>query len=94
MNKLEALQFLANRIWQHGESKEKASGCLVPTEYAETLSTFNEVSDVLEKEYQATHYDRCWTVRGKQVLVNLYKNESFGACLDRGELVHSEIVEI
>jgi hypothetical protein len=90
-----ALQKLADGIWDSGEISS-GNGCLVPSEYIaeENRDEENSISDALYKKYGATHFSRVWQLKGKFVRIQLWKREAFGACLDYGDIIHTETIKV
>lgn len=86
---MEPLKRIANRIWKFGESKFPGSGCFVGSDFSDG---YND-DDIIDK-YDATHYDIKWEEKGKTVRLNLYSGDSFGACINVGEVKYSFVIEV
>jgi len=91
VNLQQAIQYLANNIYVYG-NKLFYEGCLIPSNSGYN-SDFNIASDLLFKEFEATHFSRMWLENGKSVILSLKSCSAFGACLD-GEVVAEMLVEL
>ncbi len=86
MNLEEALDVVVEHIWSNGEIYE-GDGCLIPNAYvlgkerSEEAQKFFDASDVLYDTYGATHFSRFWNEKGRSVVIELYKGDSFGAAI-------------
>ena len=87
-----ALEFLADRIWSNGESKEIAESCLMPSDFLDNPSEYSLVSDFFEKLDTYTHYDIHWNERGKSVKIRFYSGEEFGAAIIKEEHFKKEYI--
>ena len=89
----DALQFFANQIWNHGESKEVGCQCIIPFSYnyEKELTLYEQASKIVYNKMKATHFDRHWKERGKVVMLRFYRGESFGAELNI-KFIKEEIV--
>lgn len=85
----EALQIIAETIWE--SPRHNFEGCLVPSDikksWGEPVHDFNFASDVLVKEFSATHYNLTWKEKGKIATLLLMRCESLGACNKPGLFV-------
>jgi len=92
-------QKLARRILVNGASKRRMQSCFVPSDVISRypdgkVPEFHKLSDYFIKKYGATHFDYAWhDVDKRQVCVNLYQAEAFGAAVD-GKSIHIELVTI
>lgn len=78
MNIDDAIMYIASKIKKYGETYN-GCGCLVPTRFEyEKPTEFNEASDILSREFNATHYSCIW-VENNMIKLSLFQNEAFGA---------------
>jgi hypothetical protein len=91
----EALKYLANEIWENGESNEESCQGLIPFSYYNKteLTPYEKASEIIHKQIKATHFDRYWKERGKTVILRFYKGDSLGACLNL-TFIDEKIVEV
>lgn len=92
MNKQEAIKFLASRIFQKGPSEVEGQYCLVPEDFVDVPTVFNQISTFLFETEKFTHYDLSWIKIPKIVKVRLYSGEAFGACLNLNFIEEHEVV--
>lgn len=93
----EALKILARRIITSGPSCCDGGSGLVPSGFVprKERGEFHALSDLLENEFQATHYSVYWVRPGKSVAIKLFASpEGFGGVIDVGPVVHEEVFKI
>jgi hypothetical protein len=84
----EACKYYASFIYDHGTRLiNKNEGCLNPESNNKNNKT---MSKILFKKFKATHFTRYWSLDHRGVIIDLYSGDSFGACLNLGDSIHTE----
>ena len=92
----DALTYFAKLIIKFGESGFPGQRGILPTDYRWPGSDVSgsEHHDAIVTELDATHYDLAWDKPCKSVRIRFYRGDSYGACLDLGDPIRTEVVEI